>query len=239
LSFLCLTCVAVLLDKAWKRMASSRRGELAMCGMLMGLVVLGLADQHPRSYRPNYENITKEWNQDAKFVAQIESVLPADSMVFQLPVLRYPEEPPIHKHGSYMSLRYYLHTANLRWSSGAMKSRQADQFQQKVAKLPLAEQLPALVEAGFKGIQISRRGYPDNAEQLEAQLRELTGEEPIVSDDNQDLFFALQAAPERLPATDEQRLSSFDNDKVGHPELGRGEPGRAEVVTARNNGDED
>ena len=73
-----------------------------------------------------------------------------------------------------------------------MRGREGDLWQEHVASLPLAEQLKSVAEAGFQGIQVARRGYADEGQEIEKQLREQLGVDPIISEDAQDSFFPLQ-----------------------------------------------
>ena len=80
-----------------------------------------------------------------------------------------------------------------------MKGRESDQWQTRVAALPIHEQLQAAADAGFKGIQVARRGYVDQGQAVEQQLRSQLGVDPIVSDDEQDSFFSLDRYLASLP----------------------------------------
>jgi phosphoglycerol transferase len=194
LSFLALAAIALLLQSVWRRAATTRPSQGLFCGALALLVWFGLWDQHPRSSRPDYEAIRREWSQDAQFVAEIEASLPPGAMIFQLPYTKFPEAPGVCQHHAYYAMRFYLHSRALRWSSGAVMGRAGDQWQEQVSSLPLEEQLEAIAAAGFQGIQVSRRGYPDQAAQLEARLRERLGMTPIVSPNDRDSFFRLDPA---------------------------------------------
>jgi phosphoglycerol transferase len=191
LSFFSLCCVAILLQALWSRVATTRRRQHLVNGLLIALVCVALWDQFPRGYRPDYARIKNEWARDANFVAQVEAAVPEGAMIYQVPYAQFPEGPMVHQHRSYPALRFYLHSSSLRWSAGAMGGREGDLWQQKVAALPLPEQLQAVAEAGFQGIQVARRGYADAGKEIEQQLREQLGVEPIVSDDQQDSFFPL------------------------------------------------
>ncbi len=113
-------------------------------------------------------------------------------MIFQMPYTQFPEGPLVHHHTSYNAMRFYIHSNTLRWSSGAMRGREADQWQEQVAALPVHEQIQYIAQAGFEGIEVSRQGYEDDGKQVEYQLRRLTGVEPIVSDNQLHSFFPLQ-----------------------------------------------
>ncbi len=125
LSFYSLACVALLLHLVWQRMATTRRGMHMANGLLIGLVIAAMWEQHPSQCRPDYVGIKPRWRKDARFVAQIESVLPPKAMVFQLPYMAYPESPRVGGLDSYQTLRFYLHSNTLRRSAGAMKGAKA------------------------------------------------------------------------------------------------------------------
>ena len=76
-----------------------------------------------------------------------------------------------------------------------MRGRETDQWQEHVGALPLAEQLQSMAEAGFQGIQVARRGYADQGQEIERLLRDQLGVDPIVSDDAQDSFFSAFGVP--------------------------------------------
>jgi phosphoglycerol transferase len=194
LSFYCLACVALLLNVAWQRMATTRRGMHLANGLLILLLVAAIWEQHPSQCRPDLAGIKPRWQKDARFVGRIESLLPPKAMVYQFPYMAYPESPRVAGLDSYQTLRFYLHSDTLRWSAGAMKGREADRWQQQIAELPLSEQLKAISAAGFAGIQVSRLGYADHGEEIERQLGQLLGIEPVV-DNETDSFFPLPAPP--------------------------------------------
>ena len=172
-----------------------------MTGMLTGMVFVGLWDQHPRIYRPDYAGLKHQWTQDADFVAKVEAALPPAAMVLQLPYVKFPEAPPVHEYDASQGVRFSLHSDSLRWSCGAVMGREADRWQQRISTLPLADQVQAAVAAGFQGIQVNRKGYPDQGQDLERQLREQLGVEPIVSANGVDSFFPLSSSVASLSGT--------------------------------------
>ncbi|HEY8504046.1 MAG TPA: hypothetical protein VIL46_05650, partial [Gemmataceae bacterium] len=170
-----------------------------------GLMLLGLWDQV--TWRPSSPatagqeaQARERFEHDRAFVRRIEAALPRGAMVFQLPYAHYPEHTGQHRMGHYAHLRLYLHSASLRWSFGAMRGREVDQWQQRVASQPPEEMLKALVLAGFGGLTIDRRGYADSASGLEAEVRRLLGAEPVVSPDGERAFYPLGEFARRLRA---------------------------------------
>jgi phosphoglycerol transferase len=61
------------------------------------------------------------------------------------------------------------------------------------ASLPTDQFLEAISVGGFSGVYVDRRGYADNGAEVEAKLRSALGIEPLVSGNNQMIFFDLGA----------------------------------------------
>ncbi|HWS46674.1 MAG TPA: hypothetical protein VN636_12490, partial [Acidimicrobiia bacterium] len=65
---------------------------------------------------------------------------------------------------------------------------------------PISEIIPAVAASGFDGLYIDRYGYADNAKSLEANLRTILGEEPLVSDNGRLSYFDLRQYANTLRA---------------------------------------
>jgi phosphoglycerol transferase len=192
LAFFSLACVAILLERLWQRSERSKHGRrLMVCG-LVAMVAFGTWDQYPRTLRPDFGHVSRQWHKDDRFVKQIEACQPPGGMVYQLPLVRYPESPAVLQHHAYFAMRFYLHSDTLRWSCGAVRGREADRWQMELAELPLDEQLDRLAEAGFTGIHIARPGYEDYGAAIEANLRERLNIEPIETEHGRDVFFSME-----------------------------------------------
>ena len=149
--------------------------------------VIILFDQVPTP--PSLEEksaITRHITSDEKFVAEIESTFPEGAMVFQIPVMDFPESP-LRTESSYDHLRPYLYTRHLRFSFGSMKGRPREQWQHDVEKLSLLDAVAEVKRRGFSALCVSRVGYPDGARELEQNLRLLGYNEEIQSAEG-DLF---------------------------------------------------
>src|SRR5262249_34041228 len=120
------------------------------------------------------------------------------AMVFQLPYMPFPECGPGHNLKDYELLRPYLHSTRLRWSHGAIKGRETDEWQKMVAALPAPDMLERLIASGFSGLYIDRRGYADRGAALEAALTRLLDAEPLTSASGTRVFFILT---ERIETT--------------------------------------
>jgi phosphoglycerol transferase len=93
----------------------------------------------------------------------------------------------------------------LRWSYGAVKGRPSADWQADLADEPTEVMLDTVVNKGFDGIYIDRFGYPDRAAELEGELSDLLGVEPLVSPDGRRSFFSLSSYKEKGEALDAEK----------------------------------
>lgn len=193
IAFLSLFAVGLLLDRAIGRgfKPASRFRAVGSGAAVVLLLVAGILDQTTAAVAPDYTRSKTSFEQDERFVHSVEAVVPANSMIFQLPVLQFPETPGLNKMTAYDLVRGYLHSEKLRWSYPAMKREAADVWQQTVAGMSTPEMLRALVCAGFSGLYVDRFGYVDNGNEIELTMSQLLGESPIVANSRL-LFFNLE-----------------------------------------------
>ena len=197
IAFFSLTAVAVLLDSFYKSL-KTRVGWLAVIALTALLISAGVYDQTASTFFfvPEYEKTQEEYRSDAEFVSQIEAAVPPESMIFQLPYIRFPENPPVQKMTQDCEpAKAYLHSKRLRWSYGALKGGEVEQWQQAVAAQPTARFIDEIRAAGFKGIYINRNGYADNAEDLERQITSILAIKPIINRGGYLSFFPLTSEP--------------------------------------------
>jgi phosphoglycerol transferase len=185
IGFLAFFAVALLLERWHARHRASLLVALPI------LLVAGLADQSTAAVPRRYEDVKRAYDDDAKFVSDVEAALPAGSAVFELPYMGFPESPPLHRMEAYDLARPYLHSRALRWSFPAMRGRSGDLWARDVASRGAQAMLTALAGAGFAGIVIDRDGYEDSGAAIEAALRDLEGGPPLVSPDGTFAFFRV------------------------------------------------
>ncbi len=138
------------------------------------LALFGAFDQIPR--RPPAERQLqreKAMQADAAFGRRLEAALRPGAMVFQLPVMGFPEVVPPHKLADYELFRPYLHTSTLRFSYGGAKKRSRIRWQRDVEKLPVGEMVNRLERFGFSALYFNRRGFADSGTGLIASLKGL------------------------------------------------------------------
>jgi hypothetical protein len=188
---------------AWQRDAEKRLPrDVLQIGTLTAAVALCaviLWDQVPRAPAPEQTAlIARQVEADREFTAKMEASLPAGGMVFQLPVMDFPESP-LPGVPSYDHFRPYLYSRNLRYSFGSMKGRERERWQQELQKLLVSgaaldqqaqqirfntdnvrKAIDELKRLGFSAIYINRNGFPDRGKGLEDALVELGYDTPPI-----------------------------------------------------------
>lgn len=152
---------------------------------VVALVIL--VDQVPRAPAADYTNTTAVLvDSDRRFVADMEAALPDKAMVFQLPVMEFPESP-VPGLGSYEHFRPYLYSNRLRYSFGSQKGRPREAWQQQVATMPPEKAIREITSRGFDAIYINRRGFQDGGKSLENAIREAGYTRPLIRSSAGDL----------------------------------------------------
>lgn len=160
------------------------------------LLTLGLLDQIPRQRSGGErEFIAKKVRSDQSFAKEMEAALPAGSMVFQLPVLGFPEVKSPYELTDYELFRPYLHTQTLRFSYGAAKLRSRSQWQGELAEMPLEKQIKTLESFGFAALYLNRSGFKDRGTGLLAELDSLGYKRRIQSQLGGQILVPLHPAP--------------------------------------------
>jgi phosphoglycerol transferase len=194
IAFFALAALLLVLERFAVRWGTTPGRRLAFQGLLAALLALGIFDQTNmhKLFVPEYARARSEFSSDATFVQQIEEVIPGGT-VFQLPYVGFPETGAVQQVGCYDHLRGYLHSRTLHWSHGAMRGREADLWQRRVAAAPVEEMVRSLKAARFDGIYVDRNGYADGGAGLEGQLARLLYASPMVSPNQRLAYFSLRA----------------------------------------------
>lgn len=155
--------------------------------------VIGVYDQTAAACVSCNKKIKAEYDSDKIFIDKIEKLLPAESAVYQMPYMPFPEVPPLHQLQAYDLTVGFLHSQSLRWNYAGMKGRTGDLFYRSLALEPIEKQVEVVRKLGFAGIYIDRRGYQDGAVELIKNLTLLLKKSPTVyRADEKIVFFDLQ-----------------------------------------------
>ena len=138
----CLFFLALLLTRCNKKIPPLLRIFIALA--LVGFAVWEAL--------PNGESLRayneKTMSSDREIVAKLETHLPKGAMVFNYPVIDFPES------GTYAFLRPYLFSNELRFSSGSVKGRARESWQYEIENLPPLQMIAELQKIGFSGILV-------------------------------------------------------------------------------------
>lgn len=191
IAFFCLFAVVVLLDGFARRKLRSRNGKIIFTVALCAVLIVGILDQTSKFFIPDYQGLNAEWTDQHDFVAKVEQTVPSGSTIFQLPYVPFPESPPLHGMLDYDHLKAYLSSKTLRWSYGAIRGREGDEWQKSAAALPVPAFLETLAFTGFNGVYVDRHGYEDNGAAIERELSSSLGVAPITSNSGRFSFFPM------------------------------------------------
>jgi len=198
IAFFALLAAALWLDEFSRQRLTSQRRRMIFHAALGLILILAMLDQISPRFRPDHRRLTDEYMSDEVFVKKVESAMAPGTMVFQLPVMSFPENPKIHRMSDYDLARAYLHSRRLRWSYGAIKGRESYVWSRDVAARPGQEMAEALAWAGFGGVYIDRFGYTDNGAKIENELSSALSMTPIISPNGRQAFFDLTGYQQRL-----------------------------------------
>ncbi len=135
------------------------------------VAVVGVADQLPRP--PGIEEqkrIAARVASDEQLGQLLEDNLPDGALVFQLPVVSFPEAAPPFQLDDYEHFRPYLATDSLRFSYGALRGRSRSRWQRELEGLPTSELVARLEQWGFSAVYFNRRGFADRGARLQQEL---------------------------------------------------------------------
>jgi len=178
-------------------------GMLAAAAAVCGLI---LWDQVPRApAQEQTATIARQVAADREFTEKMEASLPAGAMVFQMPVMEFPESP-LPGVPSYDHFRPYLYSKHLRYSFGSMKGRERERWQPavqgkffegatldreagaiRVNPANARAAVDELKRLGFSAIYVNRNGFPDRGKGIEEALLELGYTKPPLRNATGDL----------------------------------------------------
>lgn len=184
IGFFSVAAAAALFSPLDRRLPAALRGTF-----WVGVAVLAAYDQAVPSYANDHRQAV--YRQDADFVRYIDTVLPENSAIFELPYTDFPNEILPARLMTNDLLRPYLHSAKYRWSWPAVSGTMSAEWNRLAASLPAAEMLKAIAQRGFSGLWLDTAGY-EAGQSPEAIITKEAGVEPRRSRDGRFLFYDLR-----------------------------------------------
>ena len=124
LSFLLYAGAGAVLSSATRGISGLR---YAMWAGLVGVItILALFDQVPGDIIGRHQRETRDFVSERNFVRDVERALPEGAMVYHFPYSQYLTNNRYYGWGSFRHMRLYLHSRQLRWSTGASKNSPVD-----------------------------------------------------------------------------------------------------------------
>ena len=175
------------------------RSAAALAVSLWGLVeASGL---RPHDYAQRSRAVAQSVASDRRFGSRLERRFRASAMLFELPVMEFPESSPIARMQDCEPFRPFLWTTSLRFTFGTHKGRPRERWQMQVEEMAPVAMVNFLEEHGFDGLLINRRGFADGARRLEESLSALRLSR--VESDQKDLVaYKLRRRARWLPIDD-------------------------------------
>lgn len=211
--------VLLFLAARLARWSQARPAWLSLAAAAL-LAAFGLADQLPRAPGPAEQvRIAGLIDTDDELGRMLEGQLAPGAMVFQLPVLMFPEAPVLHQLGDYEHFRLYLATRSLRFSYGVLKGRSRGRWQRDAEELPTAELVRRLESYGFSALYLNRSGFADRGEKVLAELTAIGRTRRIEGARREQVVVMLQPGPKcEMPVA--RRLTfgrGWHKARVGEP----------------------
>ncbi len=163
--------------------------------MLGCILLVGLLDQVPHPLTGEaLVSVEERLSSDIEFGMKLESELEPGAMVFQMPVVGFPEGLDVFSMEKYDHSRPYLHTESIRFSYGANKGRTHDSWQMIAEWLPAGSLVNYLQRMGFEAIIVNKKGYADGGSSIISALQSAGVEE--IARDRRDEMVCFNLKPE-------------------------------------------
>jgi hypothetical protein len=139
------------------------RPVLAATGAATLLFVVLLDQTPPMVQRNQIKEIAQMVDSDRTLSAEMERRLSPGAMIFQLPLIDFPEAFP---GACYDHFRPYLFSRHLRFSFGLIKGRPGNEWMQSLSNVSAPEAIDILKQHGFAAIYVDRAQNPDLGRRL-------------------------------------------------------------------------
>jgi hypothetical protein len=192
-----ILCIVLMFAIQRLSLVQFRKPFLVYGAALVG-TLFALWDQTPPVVTAdNLKETAQAVASDQEFTEQMEKRLPAQAMVFQIPVMDFPESPATGV-GAYDHFRPYLYAHDLRFSFGTDKGRFTDKWQHGIPQLPLGDVVNQLEAYGFSAVYVNLNGFPDKGAKLINGFK-AAGRDDMFYSDRGDLLCVL-LKPSAYPA---------------------------------------
>ena len=185
ISCLSLIAVAYMLQWIWykkKKLAMTITVLILVVAMYDQVMILGTGWQAgPAATAKEYQ----------KFFAQVQQEAGEEGMVYQLPIVSFPEAQPVNQMSDYTHFMGYLYTDHVKWSYGTVIGREnvaANIYGDDGISMAFVQRV---IDNGYNGIYIDVYGYEDGGISINSFYQEVLGLTPIISSDGRLYYYNL------------------------------------------------
>lgn len=195
IAFLSLLAVALFSTRLLEKIERKTVRRLVCAAASILVLAVGLWDQTESFGAVHQAVATQSFDNDKNFVQKIEEKMPAGTMVYQLPLIRFPSG------GSYELYKGYMHSTQTVWSFGGMQGREEDIWETNLMNYSVNELLDHLCYGGYRGLYIDKELFEDRGFDFEfyyQKLQMFVTEKPIISEDQRLYFYDLTGYYEKI-----------------------------------------
>lgn len=182
--------------------ARSRRSVGIFTAFISLLALLQLVDSVPTTSATSRNEITHDWASMRRLVRQIDARIGRHARIFQLPLVPFPESPPVNLMTDYEHLKPYLVDPNKFFGYGGVKGRSLP-WAERLATDPEI-QIEEIRTAGFDALWIDQNGWPSGADPYESVLIDHFKLKPIFGSAHRYVVFDIRSIRVR-PAIKERQ----------------------------------
>lgn len=189
IAMFCVIVFAVLTERI--KLFRRRIPSALQRGLLLLLTAFALWDQTSSANVSAYADTKEKYLRDEEFVQAIESLMPDDACIFELPALPT-GVTAAYNLADYELYRPYLHAQSTRWLHMYSVGSRTDQWVTLLHGLPLRAVIDVIVCCDFQGIYLDSRGFsPEQWAETLAVMDTIESSAMICSADGNQIFYSL------------------------------------------------
>ncbi len=208
IAFISILTVCILLNEGFEyinqklladKTKNVRFGVKAIGGLLAAAVFAASLYIQIPYFHYNNSQFVYAYENDEKFVEEIEASVPAGSMIFELPGQIYLSGTFVNNMWPDQLFMPYLHSKELRWSYGSFYGEDSQRWCTFVANQDTAEMIDSLAYMGFAGIYIDTRAYTEEELQaLQQEIETVVNTKPSQDGNRTMLFYNISSYAQEL-----------------------------------------
>lgn len=203
LGFLGISLLCNLIEKCLPALAERSRRSSLIYGMASILLVIQIVDSVPQVSTATYAQISSNWKGLQAFTKSLQQRYGANAKIFQVPIIPFPENPPVGQMTDYEHLKPYLVQPQMFFSYGGIRGRSIP-WEDRLSPDP-KRQIEEIAIVGFDALWIDRFGWSDQSP-YEAVLKGEFGLSPLVDRFKRYAVYDLRALKTTLPISEKERI---------------------------------